>query len=57
MMVREIESNPQPDGIFKRPAPLPFKAGTVVAVAGGLAIRYAVDTGGLRFYRVQSLDR
>jgi len=52
-MVREIEANPQPDGVFKRVAPPPFKAGTVVAIARGLAVRYAIDSGGLRFYRVQ----
>jgi hypothetical protein len=55
-IVREIEANPEPDGIFKRSAPAPFKAGTIVAVASGLAIRYAIDSDGLRFYRVQRLD-
>ena len=55
-MVREIETNPEPDGVFKRPAPAPFKAGTIVAAASGLAIRYAIDRDGLRFYRVQRLD-
>ena len=54
--MREIEANPQPDGVFKRLAPSPFKAGTIVAVASGLAIRYAIDRDGLRFYRVQRLD-
>jgi hypothetical protein len=51
-MVREIEANPRPDGIFKRVAPAPFKAGTIVAMAYGLAVRYAIDADGLRFYRV-----
>jgi hypothetical protein len=51
-MVREIETNPQPDGVFKRVAPLPFKAGTVVAMAHGLAVRYAIEPDGLRFHRV-----
>lgn len=55
-MIREIEANPQPDGIFKRAAPPPFKAGTIVAIARGLAVRYAIDSGGLRFYRVQLVD-
>jgi hypothetical protein len=55
-IVREIEANPEPDGIFKRSAPAPFKAGTIVGVASGLAIRYAIDSNGLRFYRVQRLD-
>jgi hypothetical protein len=55
-MVREIEANPQPDGVFKRVAPPPFKAGTIVAIARRLAVRYAIDTGGLRFYRVQVVD-
>jgi hypothetical protein len=55
-MVREIEANPQPDGVFKRAAPPPFKAGTIVAIARGLAMRYAIDSGGLRFYRVQIID-
>lgn len=27
-MVREIEASPEPDGVFKRHAPAPFKAGT-----------------------------
>lgn len=52
-MVREIEASPEPDGVFKRPAPAPFKAGTIVAIARGLAVRYAIDSGGVRFYRVQ----
>lgn len=52
-MVREIEANPQPDGVFKRVAPPPFKAGTVVAMAHGLAVRYAIESDGLRFHRVQ----
>jgi len=52
-MVREIEASPHADGVFKRAAPPPFKAGTIVAVARGLAVRYAIDAGGLRFYRVQ----
>jgi hypothetical protein len=55
-IVREIEANPEPDGVFKRPGPAPFRAGTIVAVASGLAIRYAIDRDGLRFYRVQRLD-
>lgn len=55
-MVREIEANPEPDGILKRVAGPPFKAGTIVAVARGLAVRYAIDPGGLRFYRVQVID-
>jgi hypothetical protein len=55
-MVREIEANPEPDGVFKRGAPPPFKAGTIVAVARGLAVRYAIEPGGLRFYRVQVID-
>ncbi len=55
-MVREIEANPLPDGVFKRTAPPPFKPGTVVAIARGLAVRYAIDSGGLRFYRVQLVD-
>ena len=53
IMVREIETNPEPDGLYKRPAPAPFKAGTIIAVAHGLAIRYAIDRHGIRFYRVQ----
>lgn len=56
-IVREIEASPEPDGVFKREAPLPFKPGTIVAVSGGLAVRYASDAGGLRFYRVQVVDR
>jgi hypothetical protein len=55
-MVREIEASPQPDGDFKRMAPPPFKAGTIVAVSRGLAVRYAIDSDGLRFYRVQILS-
>jgi hypothetical protein len=55
-MVREIEASPEPDGVFKRLAPAPFRAGTLVAVASGLAIRYTIDRDGLRFYRVQRLD-
>jgi len=55
-MVREIEANPQPDGVFKRAAPPPFKTGTIVAIARRLAVRYAIDAGGLRFYRVQIVD-
>jgi hypothetical protein len=55
-MVREIEANPQPDGVFKRAAPPPFKTGTIVAIARRLAVRYAVDAEGLRFYRVQIID-
>ena len=55
-MVREIEASPQPDGVFKRAAPPPFKVGTVVASSRGLAVRYAIDSGGLRFYRVQLVD-
>lgn len=55
-MVREIEASPQPDGVFKRPAPPPFKAGTIVAISRGLAMRYAVEPDGLRFYRVQLVD-
>ena len=55
-MVREIEANPQPDGVFKRAAPPPFKTGTIVAISRGLAVRYAIDSGGLRFYRVQIVD-
>lgn len=56
VMVREIEANPEPDGVFERAAPPPFKAGTVVAISRGLAVRYAIDAGGLRFYRVQLID-
>ena len=52
-MVREVEASPQPDGVFKRVAPAPFKAGTVVAIAHGLAVRYAIEPDGLRFHRVQ----
>ena len=37
-MVREIEANPQPDGVFKRAAPPPFKAGTIVAIARRLTV-------------------
>ncbi len=55
-MVREIEASPEPDGVFKRPAPPPFKAGTIVAIARGLAVRYAIDSGGVRFYRIQIVD-
>jgi hypothetical protein len=55
-MVREIEANPQPDGVFKRAAPPPFKTGTIVAIARRLAVRYAIDADGLRFYRVQIVD-
>jgi hypothetical protein len=55
-MVRELEASPEPDGVFKRLAPAPFKAGTIVAVAHGLAIRYAIGGDGLRFYRVQVLN-
>lgn len=55
-MVREIEANPAPDGVFKRVAPPPFKPGTIVAIARGLAVRYAIDGDGLRFYRVQPVD-
>lgn len=55
-IVREIEANPEPDGVFKRAAPPPFKAGTIVAIAHRLAVRYALDAGGLRFYRVQIVD-
>jgi hypothetical protein len=55
-MVREIEASPEPDGVFKRAAPPPFKAGTIVAVARGLAVRYAIDPDGLRFYRIQVVD-
>jgi hypothetical protein len=56
-MVREIEASPDPDGFFKRRAPAPFKAGTIIAVAQGIAIRYAIDHDGLRFYRVQVIGR
>jgi len=56
-MVREIETDPQPDGVFKRAAPPPFKTGTIVAIARRLAVRYAIDADGLRFYRVQIVDR
>jgi hypothetical protein len=55
-MVREIEANPEPDGFFKRAAPPPFKAGTIVAISRGLAVRYAIKSGELRFYRVQIAD-
>lgn len=55
-MVREIEANPEPDGVFKRVAPPPFKPGTIVAISRGLAVRYAMDRGDLRFYRVQRVD-
>jgi hypothetical protein len=55
-MVREIEANPHPDGVFRRVAPPPFKTGTVVAIARRLAVRYAIDSDGLRFYRVQVVD-
>ena len=55
-MVREIEANPAPDGVFKRVAPPPFKAGTIVAIARGLAVRHAIDSDGLRFYRVQPVE-
>jgi hypothetical protein len=55
-MVGEIEANPQPDGVFKRAAPPPFKTGTIVAIARRLAGRYAIDADGLRFYRVQIVD-
>ena len=55
-MVREVEANPEPDGVFKRAAPPPFKPGTIVAIARGLAVRYAIDGGGLRFYRVQRVE-
>jgi hypothetical protein len=38
------------------PNATPFKPGTIVAIARGLAVRHAVDHGGLRFYRVQLVD-
>jgi hypothetical protein len=55
-MVREIEASPLPDGVFKRAAPPPFKSGTIVAIARRLAVRYAIEADGLRFYRVQLVD-
>jgi hypothetical protein len=56
-MVREIEASPEPDGVVKRKAPPPFKGGTITATSGGLAIRYAIDAVGVRFYRVQHTRR
>lgn len=56
-IVRYLEANPQPDGIHKRPAPPPFKAGTFVAIYSGLAVRYLVEGEGLRFYRAQRIAR
>ena len=55
-IVRAIEANPHPDGVHKRPAPSPFKSGTVVAIYARLAVRYAIEVDGLRFYRVQRVD-
>ena len=55
-IVRTIEAAPQPDGQHKRPAPPPFKAGTFVAVYSRLAVRYAIDADGIRFYRVQRIS-
>jgi len=45
-MVREIEASPNADGIFKRTAPAPFRAGTIVALGRGIAIRNAIDADG-----------
>jgi uncharacterized protein (DUF433 family) len=58
-MVREIEANPQPDGVFKRTAPPPFKPGTIVAIARRHAVRYAIwdEPGGGAGARVRRLVR
>lgn len=56
-IVRSIEADPQADGAHKRPAPSPFKSGTFVAIYSGLAVRYALEAEGLRFYRVQRVER
>jgi hypothetical protein len=55
-IVRDIERDPEPDGIYKRLLPPPFKPGTIAAVAHGLAIRYSIEPAGLHFYRVQIVD-
>jgi hypothetical protein len=55
-IVRDIERNPEPDGIYKRALPPPFKPGTISAVAHGLSVRYSIEVDGLRFYRVQIVD-
>lgn len=56
-IVRSVEADPQPDGVHKRPAPSPFRAGTLVAMYSGLAVRYVIEGEGLRFYRVQRVER
>jgi hypothetical protein len=56
-VVRTIEADPHPDGEHKRAAPSPFKSGTLVAIYVGLAVRYAIEADGLRFYRVQRVER
>ena len=55
-IVRDIERNLEPDGIFKRALPPPFKPGTIVAVANGPSVRYSIEAEGLRLYRVQVVD-
>jgi len=55
-IVRDIERSPEPDGIYKRALPPPFKPGTIAAVAHGLSVRYSIEADGLRFYRVQVVD-
>jgi hypothetical protein len=57
VVVREIENDPKPDGVRKREAPPPFKPGMLVAVSRGFAVRYSIEPAGLRFYRVQLLQR
>jgi hypothetical protein len=32
-------------------------SGTIVAIYVGLAVRYAIEEDGLRFYRVQRVER
>jgi hypothetical protein len=55
-MVRDIERNPEPDGIYKRALPPPFRPGTIAAVSHGLSVRYSIEAEGLCFYRVQVVD-
>ena len=55
-IVRDIERSPEPDGIYKRAFPPPFRPGTIVATAHGLAVRYSLEPDGLHFYRVQIVD-
>jgi hypothetical protein len=56
-IVHAIERNPRPDGIVKcEPPPgSMLRPGTVVAALDGFAIRYVIESGGIRFIRCQRL--